>query len=283
MTELPYQRSDIAVAKLDVNQIDNLYAYGQYAYSLGDYAAASDYLNSFRILSVDPQLTLSAYWGKLVSNILEEPAEGEEKTYNDAIEELKLLRDDIEAQRHSRPPTVQLQQRTAWLHWSLFVYFKHPEGMKALVDSWTESTLEGGEKRRTYYLDTIQSSCPWLLRYLVAATVISHQGPVKINAYNTSQPFSNQGRKAMLSPKIYQVLRVVEQEKYQHSDVITEFFRLLIGSVDFEGATQCLKMANEVVLKQDYFTFSLKEEFVGRARHFMSEVYCRIHDRIDIA
>lgn len=268
--------------QLDVDQIDNLYAYGQYAYSLGDYTAASDYLNSFRILSIDPQLTLSAYWGKLVSNILEEPQEGEEKTLDAALDELKLLRDDIESHRHSRSPTLQLQQRTAWLHWSLFVYFRHPNGMQALVESWTETTLEGGERRRAYYLDTLQTACPWLLRYLVAAIVISHTGPLKIMSYS-NQPFGNQGRRAMLSPRIYQILRVVESEKYQYSDAITEFFRLLVGSVDFEGATQCLKTANEQVLKQDYFLNNVKGDFVNRARHFMSEVYCRIHHKIDIA
>lgn len=275
----------IACPQLDVEQIDALYQYGQFAYSLGDYAAASDYLNSFRILSVDPSLTLSAYWGKLVSNILEEPLEGEEKTLDPALDELKLLRDDIEAHRHSRSPALQLQQRTAWLHWSLFVYFRHPRGMQALVEAWTESTLEAGEKRRTYYLDTIQSSCPWLLRYLVAATVISHQGPIKLassSQYQQNQA-ANQGRRAILSPKIYQVLRLVEQEKYQYSDALTEFFRLLIGSVDFEGATRCLKKASEEVLGKDYFTSTVKAEFVDRARHFMSEVYCRIHHRIDIA
>lgn len=271
--------------QLDVDQIDNLYQYGQYAYSLGDYAAASDYLNSFRILSIDPTLTLSAYWGKLVSNILEEPLEGEEKTYDGAIEELKLLKDDIESARNSRSPSVQLQQRTAWLHWSLFVYFKvgGVKGMQMLVEQWTESTLEAGEKRRFFYLDTIQSACPWLLRYLVTAMVISHQGPIKINTYASNNPGAVQGRKSILSPKIYQVLRVVESEKYQYSDIITEFFRLLVGTVDFEGATACLKKANESVLAQDFFTSHVKNEFVDRARHFMSEVYCRIHHRIDIA
>jgi len=270
---------------LDVDQIDNLYQYGQYAYSLGDYAAASDYLNSFRILSIDPTLTLSAYWGKLVANILEEPLEGEEKTYEGAIEELKLLKDDIESARNSRSPSVQLQQRTAWLHWSLFVYFKvgGAKGMQMLVEQWTESTLEAGEKRRFFYLDTIQSACPWLLRYLVTAMVICHQGPIKINTYSSNNPGAAQSRKSILSPKIYQVLRVVESEKYQYSDIITEFFRLLVGTVDFEGATACLKKANEAILEQDFFTNHVKKEFVDRARHFMSEVYCRIHHRIDIA
>lgn len=266
--------------QLDVQQINHLYEYGQFAYSLGDYAAASDYLNSFRILSIDPSLTLSAYWGKLVSNILEEPEDGEDKTYDAAFDELKLLKDDIEAHRHSRAPALQLQQRTAWLHWSLFVYFRHPKGIQTLVDTWTESTPEAGDKRRSYYLDTIQSSCPWLLRYLVAAVVVSHTGPLKLSSA-FGQPA--QGRKAMLSGKLFQILRVVEQEKYQYSDVITEFFRLLLGSVDFEGATSCLKSANEEVLKQDFFLDAVKAQFTDRARHFMSEVYCRIHHKIDIA
>lgn len=279
-----------SVSQLNVEQIDALYQYGQFAYSVGDYAAASDYLNSFRILSIDPVLSQSAYWGKLVSNILEEPAaEDEEKDWEGCIAELKTLRDDIEAQRHSRQPALQLQQRVAWLHWSLFVYYRIPDqqrGMRALVEAWTEASVEAGlgDKRRAHYLDAIQSAAPWLLRYLVTATVIAHQGPIKIatSSYQQNNP-QMQGRRAMLAPKIYQVLRVVEQEKYQYADAITEFFRLLVGAVDFEGATTCLKRANEDVLKVDYFTQSVKSDFVDRARHFMSEVYCRIHHRIDIA
>ena len=273
--------------QLDVDQIDYLYQYGQYAYSLGDYAAASDYLNSFRILSIDPVLTMSAYWGKLVASILEEAPEGEEKDWDACVAELKVLRDDIEAQKHSRPPAVQLQQRVAWLHWSLFVYFRHSnkvKGMQALLDSWTEATMEpgAGDKRRAHYLDAIQSAAPWLLRYLVTAAVLAHQGPIKVStAYH--QNAQSQGRRALLSPRLYLILRVVEQEKYQYADVITEFFRLLIGSVDFEGATACLKRASEDVLNVDYFTHGVRAEFVDRARHFMSEVYCRIHHKIDIA
>ena len=155
--------------------------------------------------------------------------------------------------------------------------------MQTLVETWTEAALEAGDKRRNYYLDTIQSSCPWLLRYLVAALVVSHNGPLKVPVYASTISFQNQGKKSILAARIFQVLRVVESEKYQYSDDITEFFRLLIGSVDFEGATTCLKKANEEVLKKDFWLSEVKDAFTDRARHFMSEVYCRIHHKIDIA
>ena len=59
-------------------------------------------------------------------------------------------------------PVQQLQQRTWFLHWSLFVFFNHTENRPLLVDYFTHEQ----------YMNVIQTSCPHLLRYLVAAAVM---------------------------------------------------------------------------------------------------------------
>ncbi len=55
----------------------------------------------------------------------------------------------------------------------------------------------------------------------------------------------------------------------------------LYGEFDFEGAQERLKEAEKVV-ENDFFLGEFKEAFVEEARWLVSEVYCRIHRRIDI-
>lgn len=59
-------------------------------------------------------------------------------------------------------PLQQLQQRTWLIHWSLFVFFNHPQGRDSTIDLF----LYNPE-----YLNTIQTTCPWILRYLTTAVI----------------------------------------------------------------------------------------------------------------
>jgi translation initiation factor 3 subunit E len=234
-----------------------LYKFGQFQFSLGQYAAASDYLYHFRVLSTDSNLVLSSLWGKLASDVLE-------GSWDAAMEELAGLREAIDQRGGSGPggPLLALQQRTWWLHWSLFVYFNHPTGREALLENWLNQN----------YLNTIQTSCPWLLRYLVAAVVISRKSTLRSAAV---------GNSARSRESVRDVVKALDQEQYQYSDSITEFLRKLYGDVDFEGAQEEMSKASEL-MENDFFLEEFKTEFVENARYLVSEAYCRIHHKIDI-
>jgi translation initiation factor 3 subunit E len=224
---------------------------------LGQYAAASDYLYHFRVLSTDSNLVLSSLWGKLASDVLE-------GSWDAAMEELAGLREAIDQRGGSGPggPLLALQQRTWWLHWSLFVYFNHPSGREALLENWLNQN----------YLNTIQTGCPWLLRYLVAAVVISRKSTLRSAAV---------GNSARSRESVRDVVKALDQEQYQYSDSITEFLRKLYGDVDFEGAQEEMSKASEL-MENDFFLEEFKTEFVENARYLVSEAYCRIHHKIDI-
>lgn len=53
-----------------MEMIDNLYEFGNFQYSYGNYPAAADLLYQFRILSTDNDKCDAATWGKLASEIL---------------------------------------------------------------------------------------------------------------------------------------------------------------------------------------------------------------------
>lgn len=245
------------------DQIELLYKFGQFQYSIGNYGGASDYLYHFRVLSTDSQLVLSAMWGKLASDILE-------GSWDAALEELNGLREHIDQRGSSGPggPLVALQQRTWWLHWSLFVYFNHENGRELLLESWLNQN----------YLNTIQTASPWLLRYLVAAVVIARKSTLR------SAGPASQGNSARSREAVRDVVRALGQEQYQYRDAVTEFLRKLYGEVDFEGAREEMAKCDAGAdLDDDFFLEAFKGEFVENARFLVSEAYCKIHHRIDIA
>ncbi|KAI1303225.1 eukaryotic translation initiation factor 3 subunit E [Mortierella claussenii] len=213
--------------------IQTLYTLGQFQYSCGNYGGAADMLYHYRVLSTDDNLGLSALWGKLASEIL--------------VGNWEVA---FEAIQHFPSPLHQLEQRTWFLHWSLFVFFNHPQGGDALVDLFFQPA----------YINTVQTSCPWILRYLTAAVI------------------TNRRRKNLLKD----LIRVIEHESYQYKDPVTEFVEALYINFDFDLAKQKL-VECEKVLEGDFFLVSIQEEFIQNARCFISETYCRIHQKIDVA
>jgi translation initiation factor 3 subunit E len=202
-------------------------------------------------------------WGKLGADILE-------GAWDAALEELNNLREHIDSRGGNGPggPLLALQQRTWWLHWSLFVYFNHDNGRELLLESWLNQN----------YLNTIQTAAPHLLRYLVAAVVISRKSTLR-----SAGPASS-GNSARSREAVRDVVRALGQEQYQYSDAVTEFLRKLYGEVDFAGAREEMALCDgESVLDDDFFLEPFKAEFVENARYLVSEAYCKIHRRIDIA
>lgn len=193
-----------------------------------------------------------------------------------ALEEVKLLREQIDS---SRPDEggheAVLQKRTWLLHWSLFIWFNHPEGREGLVEMYLSPP----------YLNTIQTTCWWLLRYLVAALVLTRRST---RTYIVSQPVSslNPGVSPTmkLSPAaaLRDVTRALSLEAHRtEKDPILNFVRQLCVEFDFEKSQEELRKAQEVA-NNDFFLWQHADAFVESARFLVSEAYCRIHQRVDI-
>ncbi|KAL0576480.1 eukaryotic translation initiation factor 3 subunit E [Marasmius crinis-equi] len=230
---------------LTLDQITALYNFGKFQYSYGNYSGAADYLYHFRVLSTDADLNMSAHWGKLACDILS----GKWET---ALEELNTLREAIDSRATSLvgpsgnvdPALSQLHSRTWLVHWSLFVYFNHPQGRALLLETFLSPT----------YLNTIQTSCPWILRYLAAAAIISTPTPS-----SNSAPVSSRVKNA-----VREIVKVIQTEGYQYSDPVTEFLTQLHVEFDFEAAQQELSKAEKVVA-DDFFLGDFRDEFLESA------------------
>lgn len=240
-------------------EVAMLYDYGQFMYSIGDYPLASDLLFQFRLLSTDNDKTSLATWGKLACEILQ-------ANWETAMEEIQKVRENIDT-RFFNAPLAQLHNRTWLLHWSLFPLFHHDPARDTLIELFFSPS----------YINTIQTSSPWLLRYLSAAVISSRNRPASTASKNGAVVAGG----ASYQKQMKDLIRIVRQEGYEYSDPVTEFIKALYVDFDFEEAQRKLSTA-EKVLREDFFLQDIAEPFVEAARHLISESYCKIHQRIDI-
>merc|ERR1711884_737253 len=109
------------------------------------------------------------------------------------------------------------------------------------------------------YVNTIQTTCPHILRYLTTAVI------------------TNKRRRTVLKD----LVQVIQQESYTYRDPITEFLECLYVNFDFDAAQQKLREC-EKVLSNDFFLVACIDDFIENARLFIFETFCRIHQCISI-
>ena len=227
--------------------LENFYEYTRFQYDVGFYRDAATYLKFYRLLKNgrSPTVEYFALWGKLASHILCED-------YVEAEKDLNKVKDTIDSNGRliALNPLQLLQNRTWLIHWALFVYLgpekKNMAGLMELLIS---------EK----YLNTIQTNCPHILRYLTAAVIIE------------------KGRRNM----IRDLVKVIQQESYSYTDPVTDFIKCLYVNFDFEGAQSLLQKCEDTI-KSDFFLHNCLDAFMESARITIFEIYCRIHQVINI-
>lgn len=229
--------------------VDVLFDFGNFQYSCGNYGAAAELLYQFRVLSTDEAKVGAATWGKLASEILT-------TNWESAMEEVQKVKESIDTKLFANP-LAQLTHRTWLIHWALFPFFNYEAERDAIADLFFSAP----------FINTIQTACPWILRYLTAAVITNRS-----RARNTNQ----------YGKQLKDIIRIVRQETYEYRDPVTDFVRALYIDFDFEEAQRALSAA-ETVLRADFFLVSAADAFVDAARHLISEAYCKIHARIDIA
>ena len=154
------------------------------------------------------------------------------------------LRDEIEIDSTSSH-LKKLEARTWLLHASLLVYIKINQDFESIVELFLQPQ----------YANTIQSTCPYLLRYLTFCVISTkRRGAVK-----DLIKFGIEGS----------------------NDPIVDVAEAVFVSFDFNDAQ--VKLAeSKVILEKDYFLSSVYEIFIQNAKSMIFEAYCRVYSTIDI-
>ncbi|CAH8617073.1 unnamed protein product [Heterobilharzia americana] len=231
--------------------LNDLFDAARIFYDTGNYNTTSEYLKIIRpLVTPGTQRHLDACWGRLASEILVQ-------NWDEALEDLEKLKDAIDCQSEERPASrtylMQLQQRTWMLHWSLFVFFNHPQGKEKLIEWFMQNPT---------HLNAIQTLAPHLLRYLTVCVITS----------------TDKKKKNLIRDLVY----LIQQESYSYQDPVTEFLECLFVKFDFDGTQQKLRVC-ETVLPNDFFLTGCYDEFMENARLLMFESFCRIHHSVGIS
>merc|ERR1719233_1768060 len=239
--------------KFKPEYLDVLYDFAKFQYECGNYSGAAEYLYFHRVLAPPTDKNfMNALWGKLASEILMQ-------NWDTALEDVNRIKEIIDTGGQvggmslggMGNPLQALQQRAWLIHWSLFVFFNHPKGRDHIIDLFLF---------QPQYLNTIQTMCPHILRYLTTAVI------------------TNKRRKNVIKD----LVKVIQQESYTYRDPITEFLECLYVNFDFDGAQQKLRECEEVLVN-DFFLVACLEDFIENARLFIFETFCRIHQCISIS
>ncbi|KAI6245517.1 Eukaryotic translation initiation factor 3 subunit E [Erysiphe necator] len=231
-----------------IEEVNILYDFGNFEYSCGNYQSAADLLYKFRVLSTDNDKVAAATWGKLASDILL-------TNWESSMEEIQKVKELIDTKLFNNP-LAQLIHRTWLIHWALFPFFNYDSARDTICELFFSAPI----------INTIQTSCPWILRYLTVAVITNRSRTRNIGQYHK---------------RLNDIIQIVEQEIYEYSDPITDFVKALYIDFDFEEAQKKLTEAEEV-LRTDFFLALKSDSFIDAARHLISESYCKIHHRIDI-
>lgn len=234
--------------QVTIDMVNALYDFGQFQFRCGQYGPAADMLYQFRVLSTDNDKVSASTWGKLASEILS-------ANWESAIDELKNVRENIDTKLFNNP-RAQLDHRTMLIHWSLFPLFNSEAAREPILDMFFSAA----------YINTIQTSCPWVLRYLIASVIT---GRTRSRNSSTQQK------------QLKDIVRYVRQEAYEYADPVTQFVSALYIDHDFEAAREALHKAAEVC-RADFFLASSADAFVEAARYLICESYCKIFSRMNI-
>ncbi|KAG9509566.1 Eukaryotic translation initiation factor 3 subunit E, partial [Fragariocoptes setiger] len=233
--------------------LENLYSFAKFQYECGKYESALEYLSTLRLfITPNDKHYLSSLWGMLASHILIAKWDG-------ALEDLNRLREYIDSSPVNSLHT--LQQRTWLIHWSLFIFFNHPQGREFLTEMFLDSSFSKKQNtKQQYYTHALQSLCPHILRYLTAAVITNRQ------------------RRQYMK----ELVRIIQAEAHSYRDPITEFVECLCVNFDFDAAQGKLREC-EAVLNNDFFLVGCLDDFIENARLFIFETFCQIHECISIS
>ncbi|ORY50901.1 hypothetical protein BCR33DRAFT_712865 [Rhizoclosmatium globosum] len=241
--------------------LDTLYDFAMCQYQIGSYQGAADLLFDFRVLTTDTQKSTTALWGKLACEILLQK-------WDVALEDLTKLKELIDApvlgSNQLPNNTHQLIQRSYFIAWSLFVFFNHPKGRDSLIDTFMQPA----------YISTIQTTCPWALRYLTAA-IVTTKNRRKSNYLKELVKLVASERELQAS----KTAAATTQKDVQ--DPLTGFIHTLYSEYNFAESHKSLAQC-EPVLDADFFLEPIKKEFLETARTMVFESYVKVYREIDI-
>lgn len=247
--------------------VELLYDYMLFQYQCGDYAIVRCLALKYVELidgkeDARPGRKLNALWACFASSLLF-------SKWKEAIDDCDRIEKELESTTHLKKSEILLQ-RTWLLHWIMFIVFKPkltPEGQiveeeerkeekekRAAMDRASEKLVADGNKR------IMTTAAPHLLRYLGASLVLN---PLKMGKHRR------------------EIVALMSQEVYNHSDPIMDFLLALYMRIDFDEAQKHLGEC-KFIFDLDYFLQGKWELFEDAARHSIFEAYCRIHQVIKI-
>lgn len=260
---------DFLAKNLNVNMdiLTKAYHYAKVLYEAGMYTEAYPILHGLIVTFSQktatggyPSFYEGALWGRLACAVYMKFSSNTEY-----IQVIQGVKNFIESNLNPRKnnPSELLKQRSWLLHWSLFIFFSPS------IQNPASTTITSPTARCEYlldlfmdrnYLTTIENYCPWLLRYIVVALILS---PNKRKNY------------------LKDLLNEINLFSYSYNDKILTFFSDVYNNFNLESSYKLLLECKNI-LQIDFFCSIFEGPFYLQARQFILEMYCIIHHDVSL-
>lgn len=218
---------------IDDEKILELYEFGKLQFNRGDYVMSSDLLNNFKLLSTNESLILKAICGKFISDIIS-------NDIKESKNEMNKLREIIDNRNYQGTTLEQLKFRNWLIHNSLFLFFNEIELSNQFKNKETPSQLLQMNEIfiSSSYLSSIEASCPWILRYLIASVLYTKD-----------------------FKKLRDLIRAIEIENYEFNDPFTNLINSIFIKFNYNELKQVVKEI-KVLIETDFFIKNVNKELL---------------------
>lgn len=242
------------ITRADVDECTKI---AKFLMNCGEYNMALDiitfYLYSFSLLSNRPQIPkthptdlfqdryLNLLWGRLACELLLGNTEDAQQDIRSIETYLKSNEVPLSICLHSMSvPASQLVQERTWLiHYGLFLFAQHPEGVDLFYRNFMNKEYSLSFKLTLSYLSVMEMNCPWVLRY--AVVIILTQG--KQNRHLLSR-----------------IAEIVDRSDEPVVDPLLLFIYHMVIHMDFVSAAKQFAQAEDV-FASDFFLASRGAQF----------------------
>ena len=285
--------------------VEALYACAKFRYDCGEYDVAADYLEYYRhLMPPEHGKSLAALWGKFGAEILNQ-------LWDAADRDREILRGAIG--KAALTDLQSLHQRTWLLHWSLFIFANDGKGRENLLEFFLLdthlSTISLACPWLLRYVIAVlltqrkkqYSHMKSVLRLLAAdSSIAALNDPVRgggrrrrrrrrrrrQSAYCRPRSRTGERMRALTRPCAHSAPSPHPCPPPAPSTApaqIVAFTKCLYVQFDFEAAQARLADCASVVATDFFLSHMMTvEEFLASARTAVFEVYCKVHQTIDL-
>ena len=259
----PSSSNDQPQQQVDAEAVESIMAVAQMAYELGQYRIAYDLIHfclskaASNSELVETDVKLNMMWGRLSALVCATASDSSSVDDLDSklAEAVLECRDAIESDTSITEQQKKLRQRVWLCHWAPFLFGHGQKSLDALWSLFSHSA----------YLNAIQTTCPYLLRYHIAVALMKFP---------------------MLDVEVRQsrlndLVKLLALEQAQYSEPLSAILLTMLSDCNFDQVPALFSSCKQLI-DSDFFLVECKHELTVSLEDIVLRTFAKIYSEHDL-